>query len=283
VTTIFSINNPNTAVLGIPAVNSAGTVAFAAQRDAVLTGIYTGNGGPLTTVVDNTGAFGLFLGGLGASLGAVGIDGRGNVVFGAAPKSGGTQGLFSGPDPLADKVIALNDILDGARVSYLGFGPNGMNDSGQVAFVAVLSDGRQEIFRADPAPVPEPGGQKQGRSWPETGTQLGVRLKFPGYPATNFPNRPSPFDSMQVCPRQSDLDKPQTGLPRLSPEVWVGFLADELTLDNEQGSLRLALESLLPGTRRALRLPRSRGSVPPDQIAVGFVGLGNPPAGDDDP
>jgi hypothetical protein len=156
VTTIFSINNPNTAVLGIPAVNSAGRVAFAAQRDAVLTGIYTGNGGPLTTVVDNTGASGLFLGGLGASLGAVGIDGRGNVVFGAVPKSGGTQGLFSGPDPLADKVIALNDMLDGARVSYLGFGPNGMNEGGQFAFFASLSDGRQEIFRADPASVPEP-------------------------------------------------------------------------------------------------------------------------------
>jgi hypothetical protein len=155
VRTIFSINNPNPAVLGIPAVNSAGTVAFAAQRDAVLSGIYTGNGGPLTTVVDNTGAFGTFLNFPSASAGALGIDGRGKVVFAAAPRSG-TQGLFSGPDPLADKVIALNDLLDGARVSYLGFGPNGMNEGGQFAFVASLSDGRQEIFRADPASVPEP-------------------------------------------------------------------------------------------------------------------------------
>jgi hypothetical protein len=50
--------------------------------------------------------------------------------------------------------------------------------------------------------------------------------------------------------RESDRDKPQTGLPRLPPEVWVRFLASELSLNNEEGSLRLALDSLL------LKIPR---------------------------
>jgi hypothetical protein len=134
-------------------INAKGTVAFAAQRDAGLSGIYTGNGGPLTTVVDNKGPYQDFFG--HSFLGAVGIDGQGTVVFGAGSMSG-TQGLFSGPDPLADKVIGLNDMLDGARVNYLTFYPNGMNDRGQIAFFASLSDGRQGIFRADPASVPEP-------------------------------------------------------------------------------------------------------------------------------
>ena len=56
------------------------------------------------------------------------------------------------------------------------------------------------------------------------------------------------------CLRESDHDKPQTGLPRLSAGVWLGFLANELSLKNEEGSLRLALESVLamiPGEGRS--------------------------------
>jgi hypothetical protein len=52
--------------------------------------------------------------------------------------------------------------------------------------------------------------------------------------------------------RESDRNKPQTGLPRVPPEVWIGFLVNELSLNNEQGSLRLALDSLIPRIRRVL-------------------------------
>ncbi len=55
--------------------------------------------------------------------------------------------------------------------------------------------------------------------------------------------------------RESDRDKPQTGLPRLPPELWVRFLANELSLNNEGGSLRLALDSFLPKTPREGRAP----------------------------
>jgi hypothetical protein len=54
--------------------------------------------------------------------------------------------------------------------------------------------------------------------------------------------------------RHADRDKPQTGLPRLAPKIWVGFLASDLSLKNDEGSLRLALESVLamiPGQGRA--------------------------------
>jgi hypothetical protein len=50
------------------------------------------------------------------------------------------------------------------------------------------------------------------------------------------------------CLRVSDRKKPRTGLPRLPARVWVKFLLDEMSLRNEEGSLRLALESLIPRT-----------------------------------
>ena len=48
--------------------------------------------------------------------------------------------------------------------------------------------------------------------------------------------------------RASDREKPRTGLPRLPAKVWVKFLLDEMSLRNEDGSLRLALKSLLSRT-----------------------------------
>ena len=59
-----------------------------------------------------------------------------------------------------------------------------------------------------------------------------------------FPKRPSRFEERWIYPRESDLGKLQTGLPRVPPGVWVGFLLDELSLDNDTGSLRLALDRL---------------------------------------
>jgi hypothetical protein len=49
--------------------------------------------------------------------------------------------------------------------------------------------------------------------------------------------------------RASDRHKPQTGLPHLPPDVWIRFLASEASLQNEEGSLRLALDSILARVR----------------------------------
>jgi hypothetical protein len=66
------------------------------------------------------------------------------------------------------------------------------------------------------------------------------------------PDRPLAGDSYGMYLRQSDRDRPRTGLPRLPAWVWVAFLADELRLDNEDGSLSRALAWLTP---KALRRP----------------------------
>jgi len=65
--------------------------------------------------------------------------------------------------------------------------------------------------------------------------------------------------------RRSDGDKPQTGLPQLPAEVWLGFLANEMDLNNEEGCLWLALDSLLarigrlrPGIGHRETIPTSK-------------------------
>ena len=46
------------------------------------------------------------------------------------------------------------DLLDGLTVRNAGFSSNGLNDSGQIAFTAVLSDGTQRVWIATPVPEP---------------------------------------------------------------------------------------------------------------------------------
>src|SRR5207245_11350529 len=83
-----------------------------------------------------------------------GINNSGTVVFEATLTAGGS-GLFSGPDPSADRIIGTGDPLFGSTVTNVDFRGRGLNDAGQVAFLATLGDGRTLLVRADPIP-PEP-------------------------------------------------------------------------------------------------------------------------------
>ena len=61
--------------------------------------------------------------------------------------------------------------------------------------------------------------------------------------------RADPRDTMDgyICvSRIFDRAKPPTGLPRLPLKVWVEFVLAELSVRDEDGSLRLVLESLVP-------------------------------------
>jgi hypothetical protein len=133
-------------------INNIGTVAFHAKfKTSGGQGIFTGNGGPVTTIADTSGAFSGFPGE------SPSINSNGEVVF-IATLTGGGIGVFSGPDPVSDKVIETGDPLFGSVVTdLLANGTQlGLNDSGQVAFMASLADGREVVVRADPAAVPEP-------------------------------------------------------------------------------------------------------------------------------
>jgi len=143
-TMIAHTSGPLFKVLGVPSLNSEGAVAFWAMLDAGGDGIFVSNGTMPTTIADSTGPFNSF--GNSAS-----INDKGVVAFWASLDDG-RHGIFTGPDPGAHKVIAAGDTLDGPTVTFLTFGPEGLNNSGAVAFVATLADGTRAVYRADPAP-----------------------------------------------------------------------------------------------------------------------------------
>jgi hypothetical protein len=127
------------------AINDEGTVAFRAFLDAGGRGIFTGSGGEITTIVDDSGAF--------RGFNSMALNDEGAVVFQAVLDAGG-EGIFTGSDLVADKVIATGDSLFGSTVTSLFFQKNGLNNSGQIVFIAGLADGTQGVFRAEPVPEP---------------------------------------------------------------------------------------------------------------------------------
>ncbi len=150
IATIADTSGPfsNFGLFGSVSINNAGTVAFGATLDAGGQGIFTGNGGATTTIADTNGPFRAFF--------SSSINNSGTVAFDAALVPIASRGIFTGPDPVADRVIGTGDTLFGSTVLGLFFDQEGLNDHGQIAFFARLADGRQVIVRADPQVIPEP-------------------------------------------------------------------------------------------------------------------------------
>jgi hypothetical protein len=140
-------------------INDPGTVAISADLTAGGQVLLAASNGALTPFVDTTGAYRQILGG-----GQVSINNGGEIIFGATLKAGG-RGFFDGPDPVADKVIAVGDQLSGSTVVAFpqnAMNPRGLNDAGQFLFRANLADGRTVLVRADPADDGQDGLPGQG-------------------------------------------------------------------------------------------------------------------------
>jgi hypothetical protein len=169
------------------ALNSSGTVAFFAQLDEstmFTQGIFTGSGGPITTLYDTRGPFGVFIG-------APSLNDLGTVAFSALLDAGGS-GIFTGSGgptttiadtsgPFSDVGSpALNDLLTVAFLASLDAGGSGiftgsggptttiadtngpfsdfgflpaLNDLGTVAFSALLDAGGSGIFTDSGGPT----------------------------------------------------------------------------------------------------------------------------------
>jgi len=101
----------------------------------------------LTKVVGTTTGF--------SSFGRVLFDDFGRIVF-SASKTGGGSGIYDGPDPVADKIVEVGDIVGGRLYSFLSLGKG--NDWGQ--FTLITSDfftTDRQVWRVTPEPTPEPG------------------------------------------------------------------------------------------------------------------------------
>jgi hypothetical protein len=141
VRTIVETGDTFTSLGLFPIRNSAGFVAFCASLQAGRSGVFVAVEGEVETVVDTSGPF--------ESVRGVLLDAAGRIVFYATPR-GGTLGVFSGPDPVAGRLLAVGSPLLGSTVAELALNPVSINDAGQLAIRVALTDRRQLVLRADP-------------------------------------------------------------------------------------------------------------------------------------
>ena len=129
---IVDSNNGGFAVFD-PSLNIFGRVAFTGFRTVAgnqIQGVFTSRGGAVTTVADSRGPY-------GSSFGEPSLNDRGEVVFTADldefdPGGFPVQGVFTGRNPVADKVLKTGDMYEGVRVSSVFTCAEALNNVGQI-------------------------------------------------------------------------------------------------------------------------------------------------------
>lgn len=131
--------------LGKPTINNLGTTAFRAFNSIDnLWGVFTSDGGsPVTIIGDGTVRIDT-----GHSPPTINDSG---VVASKGLFGSGQNGIFTGRDAVADKVIATNDQLFGSTVKRIeGFSREGLNSGNELAFGYQLANGVFGIAVATP-------------------------------------------------------------------------------------------------------------------------------------
>jgi hypothetical protein len=145
-TLIADSDGPLASFSNRPGITNSGQVVFRALYDDGWTaGIFTGDGNTLTLVADTTG-------GTYSDVQSPSINDSGAVAF-SAVENMYNPGIFTGPNPVTDKVIMRGDMLFGSPVSAVSMGVASLNDNGQIAFGYSLDDGRTGIALATPSAV----------------------------------------------------------------------------------------------------------------------------------
>jgi hypothetical protein len=127
--------------------NNSGAVAFLGQDASGQYGLFLHTGGTTLRVAQDVIRFAL--------------NDLGNVAY-LGRNDSSQMALFAGNDQLAQSVIATGDELFGSTILSLFYSSDpyegllGLNNQGQIAFWARLSDGRDVFIRADPVLIPEP-------------------------------------------------------------------------------------------------------------------------------
>ena len=67
----------------------------------------------------------------------------------------GIRSIFTGLDPVKDKLIGVGDSLFNSTVTDIALGSEGLNNAGQVSFLCLTGNGTYGIYRANPTFVPE--------------------------------------------------------------------------------------------------------------------------------
>ena len=180
VTPAVSATGPPHSSFGRLQMNDSADIAFVSFLDAGGAGIFTTGAGPVGAAIPNTDVVGinnssqvmfvasdgsLFLDTAtgspvlivdGSILGVVmaSLNNHGDVAFLGFDPSGTLLGIFRGPDPVADKVIAVGDTLFGSTVRSLSIWREALNDSGDIAFAYGLDNLESGIAVAHGVPEP---------------------------------------------------------------------------------------------------------------------------------
>jgi hypothetical protein len=135
----------------LPALNSAGTVAFAGLDGAAGFGVWTGAGGALTTIktIDGPGTTGYF------GFGNPSINGIGRVSF-FAEKDTGVELLTRIAPGAFYNVIGTSGLWFDEFPGSPYYGVPGLNDSSQPAFYAVTDGGALGVFASNLPVVTSP-------------------------------------------------------------------------------------------------------------------------------
>ncbi len=136
----FDLTETGTMVVSTMDMNNANTVAFLSELDNGFMGIFTSkNGESPIMVVDTSGPF--------DELSAPSINISGTTAFLATFDVGNGKGIFRGPNPITDKIIAVGDVFQtkgGATrtiTDITGFGNDSFSKFGRVAFTVVDENG----------------------------------------------------------------------------------------------------------------------------------------------
>jgi hypothetical protein len=148
-TIVAETTNGPYSYFSVPTLNDLGTVAFNAGFTTGGAAIFESINGKLSTIAD-TSSGSVFK----DFKSDVALNQEGDVTFLADLNDGGSAIYTSSASGL-HKVIGVGDALDGSTVTSLFISHEGLNNNGQIAFDAVLANGGQEVFRADPVAVPE--------------------------------------------------------------------------------------------------------------------------------
>jgi hypothetical protein len=130
---------------------SADTIGFLASLDGGGQGIFmTGGAGTTIMIADSTGPFSTFV--------EPSTSSNSSVAFVATLDTGSSHGIYTGDDPVADKVIQEQELLFGLTIDSVQF-LHGSNANGQIVFRYMAFGGAEiisGIAMATPMLVPEP-------------------------------------------------------------------------------------------------------------------------------
>lgn len=141
------LNRPNDpyADLSPPDIASDGTVVFA-SRSQLGSSIWMSQGGTLTKLIDsNTSGF--------LSFDYATITDSHKMIFQGFPDAG-RRSIYSGFDPVADRILSEGDTLNGSVVSAL-LDIGRVNNVGQFLTSVSFTDGKTGVFLVTPVPEPE--------------------------------------------------------------------------------------------------------------------------------